>query len=323
MTETREPNETHLSRDVRKRLRGVTVRQLIYLSELARHQNFRKASEVLAVSQPTLSQQIKQLEDTLGVELLKRDKRLFGLTESGAVLVDVARRTLSVLGEGIEAIVDDRADHPLRIGLPAYLSYPAVTGLIARFRKANGSVPLHFVELPANELAQQIAEGKLDLAFLSVPTPVRFSKTMRRHVVWRGTYNLCLSATHPLAGKEVLSAQDLQSIDFILLPRSAHEPHYDSQFESISSICPDPRIIHTEVVHAQSQIELAATGLGACLICPGTVKLGSDVVLRPTNPPLGKSELAAFWSSGNYSSALSRFVHMLEAADAQAAMPTQ
>ncbi|WP_392342090.1 LysR family transcriptional regulator (plasmid) [Phaeobacter sp. BS23] len=301
-----------LSREARKRLRGVTLRQLMYLVELARTENFRKAAEALSVTQPTLSQQIKQLEETLGFALLQREKRGFALTEAGALMVARATRALDVLGSGIDRLLLDLEEPVLRIGLPAYLSYPFITDFVLQFRKRHPSVFPHFVELPAAVMAEQLMAEKIDLAFLSNPTPTRFPPTIREKPVWRSRYNLCLSKNHPAASKGVLTHQDCQDMDFILLPREVHAPHYEHQLGSLKSLADAPSILQTDVVNAQAQIELAKAGLGACLICQGTVQLADDVVLRPTDPPLAYSEISAFWHSRNINPLLNRFVTMLD-----------
>ncbi|MGL4236065.1 LysR family transcriptional regulator [Tabrizicola sp.] len=300
-----------LGPDVRRKLRGLSLRQLHYLTQLARKKNFGRAAEALAVSQPTLSQQIKLLEQTLGVALIQRDSRRFGLTEAGADFVACANLVLDALGQGVEAALTHTEERPLRIGLPAFLSYPAITALLARFRAAFPNSPVHFAEMHARELAESLIAGRLDVAFLSLPTPVRFPSEIRHHMVWSGTFELCLSAAHPLAAKAILTSDDCRNIEFILLPRAAHEGHYDRHLAAIQALCPSPRIIHTDVVHALAQIELAAAGVGACLICRDTVNLGPQVALRSTDPPLSTCEVSAFWSSRNLSPLLERFVGVL------------
>jgi DNA-binding transcriptional LysR family regulator len=306
--------DSGLSPDIRSKLRGISLRQLLYLAQLARKKNFRRAAEALAVSQPTLSQQIKQLEQTLGVAMIRRDSRSFALTEAGADFVICADRVLETLGRGVETVVTQTEDRPLRIGLPAFLSYPAITSLLARFRSAFPSNLLHFAEMHAREMSEHLIAGKLDVAFLSLPTPVRFPTEVQHRTIWTGTYELCLPAAHRLAAKSVLTAEDCRNLDFILLPRAAHEAHYDQHLAAIEALCPAPRIIHTDVVHALAQVELAAAGVGACLICRDTVNLRPEVVLRPTDPALSTCALAAYWSSRNLSPRLDRFVQILKSA---------
>jgi DNA-binding transcriptional LysR family regulator len=300
-----------LSREARKRLRGVTLRQLMYLVELERTENFRKAAEALSVTQPTLSQQIKQLEETLGLALLQRKKREFALTKAGTLMVSRANRALESLGNWIDLLLLEIEEPVLRIGLPAHLSYPAITDILLKFRKLHPTIFPHFVELPATMMADHLLAEKIDLAFLSIPTPTRFPAMVREKSVWRSRYNLCLSKDHPAASKKVLTREDCQDLSFILLPREVHATHYDHQLNSLKSLCDSPTIQHTDVVNAQAQIELAKAGLGACLICKGTVQLSNDVVLKPTDPPLAYSEISAFWDSGNINPLLDRFVTML------------
>ncbi|MBA2003490.1 LysR family transcriptional regulator, partial [Escherichia coli] len=89
----------------------------------------------LAISQPTLSHQIAQLEATLGVILVERGTRLLRLTARGELLAGRASRILGLLDETIDLLDSHDDKKELRIGIPSYMSYPAVTELLASFRE--------------------------------------------------------------------------------------------------------------------------------------------------------------------------------------------
>ncbi|HAG59332.1 MAG TPA: transcriptional regulator CynR, partial [Arthrobacter bacterium] len=82
------------------------LRHIRYLTAVAEHQNFTRAAEALHVSQPTLSQQIKQLENSLHVQLLDRSGRTVRLTDAGETYLRYARRALRELDAGTRAIHD-------------------------------------------------------------------------------------------------------------------------------------------------------------------------------------------------------------------------
>ncbi|MET3176794.1 UNVERIFIED_ORG: DNA-binding transcriptional LysR family regulator [Arthrobacter sp. UYCu721] len=102
------------------------LRHLRYLTAVAEHQNFTRAAQELHVSQPTLSQQIKQLETTLHVQLLDRSGRTVRLTDAGEAYLRYARRALLELDAGTRAIhdVQDLSRGSLRLAMtPTFTAY--------------------------------------------------------------------------------------------------------------------------------------------------------------------------------------------------------
>src|ERR1700736_851018 len=110
------------------------LRHIRYLPAVAEHRNFTRAAEALHVSQPALSQQIRQLEETLGVLLFDRSGRAIQLTDAGHAYVEYARRALRELDAGQRAIHDvrDLSRGQLRLALTPtfhpYLIGPLVGG---------------------------------------------------------------------------------------------------------------------------------------------------------------------------------------------------
>jgi LysR family cyn operon transcriptional activator len=125
--------------------RGVTFpRSLRYLLAIAEHYSFTRAAEALHVSQPTLSQQIKQLEELLDVQLLDRSGRTVRLTDAGEVFSRHARRALVELDAGKRAIHDlqDLSRGSLRLGLTPITDYLASARLRWSKSRWRCSVPL-------------------------------------------------------------------------------------------------------------------------------------------------------------------------------------
>ncbi|MBN7758100.1 LysR family transcriptional regulator [Nitratireductor aquimarinus] len=290
-----------------RRMRNVSLRQLIYFDELARLSGFNRAAKSLAISQPTLSQQISQLETTLGVRLVERGNRLLRLTPEGQFLLGQAQRVLDIFGDAIETLEGRRNARELKIGIPNYMSYPATTQLLQRFRKSHPASDFFLTELSAEELSQKLNEGELDAAFLTIPTPPRLSEDLESITVWKAPYLICLSRHHPLAAKPFLSGEDLAHLEIILAPRNYHRAHYDYQMGGLHALGFTPRIVHTQVSTAQSQMALATAGVGVCLISPDTLSMSPELVLKPTEPALPDHELALFWSPANQNPLLREF----------------
>ena len=149
----------------------LTLKQFRYFEALARHSHFGRAAEVCAISQPALSMQIRELEETLGAALFERGARQVSLTRFGQ---DFALRVRGILRAVDE--LDDlaRASHDiltgrLRIGvIPTVAPYllPTIIGDLTRL---NPGLDLHLRETVTPKLLAELAEGRLDTAIVALP----------------------------------------------------------------------------------------------------------------------------------------------------------
>ncbi|MFI6180646.1 transcriptional regulator CynR [Nonomuraea sp. NPDC051191] len=141
------------------------LRHLRYLLAVAEHGNFTRAAEELHISQPTLSQQIRQLERTLGVQLLDRTGRTVRLTDAGAVYTDHARRALRDLAAAERAVhdVQDLSRGDLRLGVtPTFTAY-LVGPLTAELHTRHPGIRLTLAEMAQDRIEAALLADDLDL----------------------------------------------------------------------------------------------------------------------------------------------------------------
>jgi LysR family hydrogen peroxide-inducible transcriptional activator len=149
----------------------MTHKQLRYFDALARHGHFGRAADACAISQPALSMQIKELEETLGGVLLERGARHVGLTQFGEEVAQRVRdilRSVDELGDFARASRDRLAGR-LRVGMiPTIAPYllPTVIGTLTRLHP---ELDIHVRETLTPKLIQELAEGRLDTAILALP----------------------------------------------------------------------------------------------------------------------------------------------------------
>ncbi|MQY08901.1 transcriptional regulator CynR [Actinomadura macrotermitis] len=144
---------------------ALELRHLRYLLAVADHGNFTRAAEELHISQPTLSQQIKQLERTVGVLLLDRTGRTVRLTDAGAVYTDHARRALRELASAERAVhdVQDLSRGHLRLGVtPTFTAY-LVGPLTAEAHARHPGIGLTLTEMSQDHLEAALLADDLDL----------------------------------------------------------------------------------------------------------------------------------------------------------------
>ncbi|MFJ8160141.1 transcriptional regulator CynR [Streptomyces sp. NPDC096136] len=144
---------------------ALELRHLRYLLAVAEHGSFTRAAEDLHVSQPTLSQQVKQLERALDVQLLDRTGRTVRLTDAGAVYADHARRALRDLAAAERAVHDlqDLSRGHLRLGVtPTFTAY-LVGPLAAELHARHPGVGLTLTEMTQDRIEAALLADELDL----------------------------------------------------------------------------------------------------------------------------------------------------------------
>ncbi|MFE3986122.1 transcriptional regulator CynR [Nocardia tengchongensis] len=151
------------------------LRHLRYLLAVAEHGNFTRAAEDLHLSQPTLSQQVRQLERLVGARLLDRTGRSVRLTDAGAVYADHARRALRELAAADRAVhdVEDLERGTLRLAVtPTFTPY-LIGPLVAEFHAGHPGITLEVSESAQDAMELAILADDIDLgiAFLGATTP--------------------------------------------------------------------------------------------------------------------------------------------------------
>ena len=160
-----------MAKDLVPKGRSFDLRHLECFCAVARTGSFTRAAEELGIAQPSLSEQIRKLEQALGAALFERFSRGIELTAPGATLLPRARALMeeaAALPKYLEA-AREGVRGPLRVGaIPTILPYflaPALLGFVKRCPE----VELHLRESTTEDLVQQVLDGVLDLAVLSVP----------------------------------------------------------------------------------------------------------------------------------------------------------
>lgn len=179
-------------------------RAISYLIAVAEHRSFTRAAEALYVSQPTLSQQIKQLEDQLDTQLLDRSGRFVRLTASGEVFVHHARRALDELDTAKRAIheLQDLSRGTLRLGMTPITDYLA-TPLLNQFTVRYPGILLNALEMPQSSIVSALEEDRIDIgiAFNSTLSVEASSEETDTHVLFVESLSLTVGNHHPLAGE--------------------------------------------------------------------------------------------------------------------------
>ena len=188
---------------------------LVYFVEVARQENFTKASEVLYVSQSTISKLIKNLESELGVALFHRGPKKVKLTDAGALLykkAEIILNTLNDIHEQLYALAGTPSGH-LKIGIPPMVQ-TLFSKVIAEFNSLYPQITLDLIEVGARKVESGIVDGTLDVGI--VVLPVKTDVELEIAPLLKDELKLILHPSHHLAGKTIMDMNELRNESFVL-----------------------------------------------------------------------------------------------------------
>ena len=193
-----------------------STRQLEYLVALADRLHFGRAAEACFVTQPTLSNQIKELEGALGVRLFERDRRHVLPTPAGEALAGRARHVLREIDDLIDAArgFGEPLAGPLRLGVIPTIAPYLLPGALAEIRTRFPKLRLFVREDPTDRLLEQLADGRLDGLLLAREADLGDVTTLD---LFTDPFLLAVPEDHPLAGRKRVRPADLEGERVVLL----------------------------------------------------------------------------------------------------------
>lgn len=274
---------------------GISLRALGYLVALAEESHFGKAAQRCFVSQPTLSAQIKKLEEQLGVQLVERNQRRVMLTAIGERIVSRARIILREVDEICESARNhqDPLAGDLRIGLIPTIA-PYLLPLIAPdLHKSLPRLKLYLLEHQTEPLLAALGNGDIDLAILALPIA---QDSFQIENLYSEDFVAALPAGHRLSQRPHLKVSDLEG-ETLLLLEDGHCLR-DQALEVCNNIdideAQDFRATSLETLR-----QMVASGIGVTLL-PGLaterpVARTAGLVTRPLRNPTPDRKIAAAW----------------------------
>lgn len=291
----------------------IELRHLRSYVAVAEERHFRRAAERLHMSQPPLSQQIKTLEEALGVSLLTRDRRGVEVTVAGEAFLEQARAVLAAMDQAVD--VARRADQGelgrLSIGFVGSAMYGRVPDVLRRFRTEHLGVHLTLRELGTTAQVDALTHGEIDVGFLRPPVSaegIEIEHFADEPVV------VVLPQDHHLVGMPSLTLVHLRRERFVQLSAAAAPGQHDAIQRALAAEGAAPLVVQ-EAEEMQTVVGLVASGLGVSLV-PASVRAldRHDVVYRDIVGPAPRVELACAYRKRDASPVVAAFVEAVRAA---------
>lgn len=286
------------------------LRHLRYFITVAEELNFSKAALKLYTAQPSLSQQIKDLEEDVGVRLLNRTKRKVELTEEGAVFLEQARLTLAQADKAVAMArqVSQAKQQMLRIGFVPVAEMKIFPYVLPNLRVQTPDLKIELLSLNNSDQMKALKKGELDVTFTRNDFQ---SDEIESLFVLREPLMFLLPKDHPLAKYDRIPVKALDGIDFII----PSESQSATLHHSILNFAKEHDIKFNIVQTADNilfNINSIGMGLG-CTILPGYITPLSldNSVVRPLSVELPQLDLYVSYRKDTTSIAVKQFIDLI------------
>ena len=295
---------------------AIELRLLRYFAVVAEELHVGHAAARLYISQPALSQQIRALEDQVGLPLFVRHPRGVQLTEAGEALLAEARDVLA-RSDKLEKTVEDLrrgVTASLRVAVPPGAPSTLLPGLLKPLREKHPDARVEITELTTPEQLEALHRNEIDLGL--VREPVTDTSLARRSLLVE-PLGVSLPATHPLAEQERLTLKQLEDELFVCFPRAWAPSLHDVLVDELHRQQIEARFQDSASLSTTEGMLLA--GLGITLSAPPWLEGVEGLVWRPLADVQIEIRTAAAWRPENRSPLLRELLALLEHADADLA----
>lgn len=275
-----------------------TLRQLQYLVAVADELSFRRAAKRCGVSQPSLSGQVAQVEEALGVRVFERDRKRVLLTAAGSELLTRARQMLLEADELVE--LAQRSGDPLagtlRLGIIPTISPYLLPTVTPHLRRLFPRLRLAWIEDKTEALGQKLASGQLDGAVVALEASVG---NVAHQVIASDPFVLVTRPEHALARKKTpLSQAELRGQELLLL-----EDGHCFREQALEA-CSSARVRESEfrATSLSTLVQMVAGGAGITLIpalAVGTELARARLNARPLESASAHRTIAMIWRRGS------------------------
>lgn len=296
----------------------IELRHLRYFVAVADELHFGRAAERLGMSQPPLSQQIRQLEDEMDVRLFLRDSRRVALTEAGRAFLTEARAILARVDEAVEQARRAQRGETgeLRIGMTrATPLSPQIPAAIFAFRRQSPAVHLHLLEMNTLQQIDALLDHRLDLGIIRKRA---LPEALASQALFRDPLAVVLREDHPaLASLEpqhpALPLRLLAQEPFVTFDRSAGAGIHDQVIALCSRAGFTPRIAQ-EAREPSTIIGLVSAGLGVSILPASCEHIRVEGVrFVPLADRDAASDVHVAYRRDEHSARVRRFVELLRA----------
>ena len=292
--------------DKAERSLHMEIRVLRYFLTVVREESITKAAEVLHITQPTLSRQLAQMEEEIGVRLFDRGTRKIRLTNEGLLLRRRAEEILQLVDKTEKELVEqeEQVEGKISIGCGEVASVQMLPDLIRNFHQKYPLVTFDLFTATADLVKEQMDKGLLDLGLLLEPIEMGKYEFIRLNMKER--WVVLMPPDDPLARKKYVKADELAELPLILPRRMQVQSELASWFGDYYK---NLNILFTSDLSTNGAV-MVSRGLAYSLVIEGAVPFwdASKIVCRPLYPELMTTCVLAWKREQPFSLAATKFI---------------
>ena len=283
------------------------LRQIRSFLSVAETLHFGRTAELIHLSQPALSLQIRALEAEVGVRLLERNRRKTTLTPAGRAFRDAAIAGVAQLDRAIRnaRLAADGKLGLLRIGFISTAGSELLPDTIRAFRELNPEVEFSLRNILTAEQIQMLEAGALDIGFLRLP--IGGHTQLEVATIHREPFLLVVPASHPLGARKKVRLNEVAGLDFVMYDRRHAPGFHDQVFGMLRNAGIVPNVCQT-AGEMPTLIALVAAGIGISILPTSAVKHNiAAVVGCEIADPIPMSEIGLASARDNDSAVVKNF----------------
>lgn len=280
-------------------------RQIQYFTEVVKQGGFSKAAERLFVSQPTISNVVKSLENELGAQLIIRTTRKFELTETGELLYQYGEKISLLYKQFYKELEDVNEGNKgkIRMGIYSSVGTEILTEIMAGFSKEYPDIHIRFVEDGEENLKNALENDDLDLVVLGLPLDREYD-----HIPFlNGDLRLLVHHDHPLSQQKKVSWRDLKNEKFIIFQEGFAVRRYIMEQCNRAGFLPD---ISGETSQWKVIFEMVSCNMGISILPQsdfGEIKVAhKGMKVLPLIDETVEWETGIAWKKNSYTSQATR-----------------
>ena len=287
------------------------LRHLRYFVAVAEALSFTRGAEKLHLAQPSLTRQIKNLEEEIGVRLLDRTTQQVKLTPEGQSFLVDAKRVLDLSEEIVESVRHFSRDElaALNIGYVANLFYDLLPVSLASFQRSFPTIPINLFDMTCGDQFRALQDGNIDLGFVGLHEPIEERGLQFRPIASYETV-AAVAKDNPLAKKTVIKLKELKPMFFIGMSETSYPGYRRWLTQTCRKVGFSPKVLQDADIE-RTLIQSVAAGLGVALLPDQVKKLPHDSVVFRELTPLVKTESCIAWKTDNPSVALKAYVNIV------------
>ena len=283
------------------------LRVLRYFLAVAREENITRAAALLHVTQPTLSRQLMQLEDELGVKLFRRSQYRVVLTDDGMLLRRRAQEIVELADKAQRELQHTEAEltGEVAIGCGESVGMTFLSEHIREFRRLHNQVQFRIYSANADDVKERIEKGLLDMGLLTEPVDIGRYAFLR--TPQKDRWGVLLPKEHPLAQKAVVTPKDLLGVPLLISGRETVRNELAGWFgDAYDKI--EVAASYNLILNAANMVK---NGVGAAF-CFDLDNISDALTFVPLSPKLETGTVLAWKKDQTYSPAADQFLSFIK-----------